>query len=100
MGILPTMESNPTSSGKSDDRLLGMLADNRNGLGRGDVVARSPIVLPSGSVEVFLDDLLPPRESVSSAHGKIMAERGITGTKLCCRFSLRVICTEKLPKDE
>ncbi len=51
-----------------------MLADDRDWLGRRDVVARRPVVLPIGSLEVFLDDLLPPRESVATAHGKIMAD--------------------------
>jgi len=34
---------------------------HRNRLCRRDVVARTPVVLPIGSVEVFLDELLPPR---------------------------------------
>jgi len=45
-----------------------MLADHRDGLGRGDVEAWRPVVLPLGSVEVFFDDLLPSRKSVTSAH--------------------------------
>ena len=45
-----------------------MLPHDRNGLCRGDVEAWRPIVLPIGSVEVLLDDLLPPRESIATAH--------------------------------
>jgi hypothetical protein len=44
-----------------------MLANNRNGLSRGDVVTRIPILF-AGSVEVLFNDLLPPRSSVPSAH--------------------------------
>ena len=55
-------------SDKLPDWFLRMLADHRDRLGRGDVVPRRPVVIPMGSIEVFLDKLLPPRQSVSSAH--------------------------------
>jgi len=44
-----------------------MLADDRNGLSRSDVVPRSPIIV-TRSVEVLLDDLLSARESVAATH--------------------------------
>ena len=44
-----------------------MLSDDGNGLRRGDVVPRNPIVVAAGG-EVFLNDLLVSRQSVSSAH--------------------------------
>jgi hypothetical protein len=47
-----------------------MLADHWDKLGRRNVVPWRPVVLPIGSVEVFLDDLLPPRQPVSTAHGR------------------------------
>lgn len=49
-----------------------MLPHDRNGLCRSDVVPRRPVVSPIGSVKLFLDDLLPSRKSVASAHGSII----------------------------
>jgi hypothetical protein len=51
-----------------------MLADDWNGLGGGDVVARSPVGFVGSAVEIFLDNLLSPRESISAAHREIMAD--------------------------
>ena len=48
-----------------------MLTDYRYGLRWRDVVARVPVVF-AGGVKIFLDELFPPRESVSSAHVPIM----------------------------
>ena len=50
------------------------LITGRDGVGGRDIVARVPVLVPSGSVEIFLDDLLPPREPVATAHAEIMAE--------------------------
>jgi len=44
-----------------------MLANNRNRLSRGDVVAGIPVVF-AGSIEVIFDNFLPPRNSVPSTH--------------------------------
>jgi hypothetical protein len=52
-----------------------MLTDDRDGLRRGNVVARIPVVVPTSSVEVFLDDLLPARQSVTSAHRDSLRQR-------------------------
>ena len=65
-----------------------MLANHWNGLGRGDVVPRVPVVLPIGSVEVLLDDLFSPGQSVAAAHWEIMADRvsvspAMTASFLC-----------------
>src|ERR1700676_1020197 len=35
----------------------------------------SPVFLTGNSFEVFFNDLLPPRQSVATAHGEIMADR-------------------------
>jgi hypothetical protein len=43
-----------------------MLANDRDGLSRGDVVAGIPILF-AGSIEVLFNNLLPPRSSVPSA---------------------------------
>jgi hypothetical protein len=64
-----------------------MLADHRDWLGRGDIVPRTPMILPIRSVEVFLDDLLPPRQLVPTAHGEIISDREkFTGTPLKLTF--------------
>ena len=64
-----------------------MLADDWNGLSRSDVVARLPVVF-EGSVEVLFDDLLTARESVSTAHGIIMARACMMKTASCQIFPL------------
>src|SRR5215469_64291 len=56
------------------DWFLRMLADDRDWLGRGNVVARTPIGIPRGSVEILLYKLLPSRQSVRTAHRAIMAD--------------------------
>ena len=38
------------------------------GLGGRDIVAWNPVFLARGGVEIFLDKLFPPRQSVASAH--------------------------------
>ena len=55
--------------------LLGMLSDNRDRLGRGDVVVWTPVLFSRG-IEVLFDDLLASRESVSSAHQRQLWQRG------------------------
>jgi len=64
-----------------------MLTDDWDWLGRGDIVPRTPIILPISSVEVFLDDLLPPRQSVPTAHGRIIADQ-MTFVTFCARPAL------------
>jgi hypothetical protein len=65
----PWRNQSPPHERQLADRLLGILADDRDGLGQGDVEAWRPVLLPIGSLEVFLDDLLSPRQSVATAHG-------------------------------
>jgi hypothetical protein len=38
------------------------------GLGGRDIVAWNPVFLARGGVEIFLDKLFPPRQSLASAH--------------------------------
>lgn len=52
-----------------------MLADDRDRLGRRNVIARAPDFLAGDAIEVFLDNLLPPRQSVAPTHGTIMADQ-------------------------
>jgi hypothetical protein len=51
------------------------LADDRDRLGRGDVKARSLVVVPRGSVEILFNDLFSSGESEATAHQEIMADR-------------------------
>ena len=52
-----------------------MLADYRDRLGRGDVVTGSPVgFVGDGSIEIFLDNLFPPRKFIAPAHREIMAD--------------------------
>ena len=44
-----------------------MLANDWDRLCRGDVVARAPFFIARDCVEVFLDDMLPPRQPVAPA---------------------------------
>lgn len=44
------------------------------GLSRCDVVPGTPILFARDTVEVLLNDLLPSRQSVASAHARIMAD--------------------------
>jgi hypothetical protein len=51
------------------------LADDRDVLGRGDVVSRIPVTFDPGGVEILFNYLLPPRQTIASAHKKIIADR-------------------------
>jgi len=53
-----------------------MLANNRNRLSRGNVVAGTPILF-AGSIEVLFNNLLPPRRSVPSAHRGVLLSQGV-----------------------
>jgi hypothetical protein len=64
----------PLHKGKLTNRFLGMLANHRSELSGGDVISRRPVLLPIGSLEVFLDDLLSSGQSVASAHGKELSQ--------------------------
>jgi hypothetical protein len=65
----------PGSLLKHQDGLPWVLANDRDGLGRGNVEARIPIFLPRDAIEVLFNDLLSPRQSITAAHWKIMADR-------------------------
>ena len=58
-----------------------MLADDGHGLCRGDVEARTPVGFVGNAIEIFFDNLLPPRQSIAAAHEEIIANRafGIGG---------------------
>src|SRR5438552_16538807 len=61
-----------------------MLADHRYGLRGSDVVSRTPAFVLRVAVEIFLDDLLPPRESVPPAHGQRLWQiRWLTSHATC-----------------
>jgi hypothetical protein len=48
-----------------------MLTDDRDGLGGSDVVSRAPVFLARDGIEVFLNDLLYPRESSARHIGRL-----------------------------
>jgi hypothetical protein len=52
-----------------------MLADDRNGLGGGDVEPGAPVLIPRSGAEILLNNLLSPRKFVATAHKGIMADR-------------------------
>ncbi len=54
--------------------LLRILADDRDGLGGSNIVARTPILFPRDGSEVLFNDLLSPRKSIAPAHKMIMAD--------------------------
>jgi hypothetical protein len=67
-----------------------MLANDRDGLGWGNVVAGSPVwfLFVGTAIEIFLDDLLPSRKSVAPAHGEIMADSPVFNESAKSRFLL------------
>ena len=52
------------------DWFLRVLAQDGNSLSWSDVVTRVPVVIPRGSVEVLLNNLLTPGKPVPSAHAE------------------------------
>lgn len=59
----------PANANSSPSLTSKQLADDGDRLSRGNVVAWDPVLLAGDSVEVFLDYLFAPRESIASAHG-------------------------------
>jgi hypothetical protein len=59
----------PAHQGQLTARLLRILADDGDGLSRGDVVAGSPLFFARNAVEIFFDKLFSPGKSVAPAHG-------------------------------
>src|ERR1039458_1332228 len=71
----PRWNESPAHGRDLTERFLGMLADYRDRLGRGDVVTGSPVgFVGDGSIEIFLDNLFPPRKFIAPAHREIMAD--------------------------
>jgi hypothetical protein len=73
--LRPAWNEPPSHQRHFPDGLLGILADDRDGLGRSDVIAWTPVVLARGGVEELLNKLLPPRKFVAPTHEEIMADR-------------------------
>jgi len=71
----PVRNESPLHQRNLADWLLEMPPDHRDWLRGCDVVSRRPVVLLILSVEVLLNDLLSPGQSVATAHlPKIIAE--------------------------
>jgi len=66
----------PIASAKGRGSALGILADDWDWLGGSDVVTGVPVRFVGTAVEIFLDKLFSPRESVTSAHGKDYGRSG------------------------
>ena len=70
----PVWNEAPFHQRQLPDSFSWILANYRNRLGGSEVVARNPIVLPDGGIEIFFDQLLSTRKSVAPAHWEIMAD--------------------------
>jgi hypothetical protein len=65
--LLPRTVETPTHLGTEAFGLLGVLADNRDALGRRDVVTRNPIVVRFNA-ETFSEIFLVPGQAVAATH--------------------------------
>jgi hypothetical protein len=70
----PRRNETPAHQRQFTDWFFRVMANDRDWLGGSNVVSRRPVIVPCRAVEVFLDDLLSPRQSVTPAHWKIMAD--------------------------
>src|SRR2546427_12254726 len=68
-GFCPMRNETPLHQSDFTYWLFRILANHRDRLGRSNVVARRPVFFHRGTVEVLLNNLLPPRESVPPARG-------------------------------
>ena len=89
----PRWNESPFHEREFTNGFLGMLANDGNGLRGSDVVARNPILLVRGAIEVFLDNLLPAGKTVASAHGEIMADEAYS-SEIQGYFSVTVSSNE------
>ena len=64
----PRRNQSPSHLRELSRGLSGILSDNRNRLGRSDIVPRYPVLGIGDRVEVFRYDLLPARESIAATH--------------------------------
>jgi hypothetical protein len=73
----PRRNEPPAHHRQFADRLLWMLANDRDRLGRRNIVSGTPVLPFRDAVEVLLDKLLPSRQSVAPAHGRDYCRLGI-----------------------
>ena len=71
----PPWNESPPKKRQFADRFLRVLTNDRDRLGGGYVVPRIPVFHSRDTIEVFLKNLLSPRQTVSPAHREIMADR-------------------------
>src|SRR2546422_5714273 len=62
----PRWNQSPADQRQFSDWFLWILANDRDRLGRGDVVTGTPVVFTRDAVEILFDNLLSPRKSVAS----------------------------------
>ena len=102
-GFCPMWNESPTHRRNLTDRFFWVLADHRNSLRGGDIVAGSPVLIPRWALEMFLDDLLPSRQSITSAHKRIISDRECEKGQTACsirsdfvvRLTLRLCSAHK-----
>ena len=83
----PRRNQSPAHQRQFSDRFFRILANDWDWLSRGNVVARSPFASVWHCVEVFVDKLLPSRQSVSSAH---VGDYGRSAIRSCARGPSRL----------
>ncbi len=66
--LSPRRNETPANVRNFPHGFLWVLPDDWHTLRRCDVVARTPVCFTGHTIEVLLDDLLPSRQSVASAH--------------------------------
>ena len=57
----PRRDQSPPEQRQLPARFLRILANDRDGLSRGNVVTRSPVVFARDAAEILLNKLFPPR---------------------------------------
>ncbi len=71
----PRWNQSPTEQRQFPNRFLRILANDRNRLSGGNVVARIPVFLARRTGKMLLNNLLSPGKSIAPAHWEIMADR-------------------------
>jgi hypothetical protein len=81
--LRPRRNEAPADKRQVTHWLLRVLADDRNRLRRSEVVPRTPVALPRIRGEVLFEELLPPRQSIVSAHWMVMSEAALYAGPKC-----------------
>ena len=93
----PVRNQTPAHGRGLADRFCRVLADYGDRLRRSNIETRRPVVIPRRSIEILLDDLLSPRESVATAHGEKLSQTNSLQAKFRnfnAYIELQSICSE------